>query len=81
MGETGYRNIRLTEEAYERLKRRKQKGESFSDTVERLASERSLLDLAGILTDDEAEEIREAIDDHEERERERLTRFTERLET
>ncbi len=45
MGDTEYRNVRLTEDAYRQLKRRKREGESFSDTVERIAGERSLLDL------------------------------------
>lgn len=53
MGDTEYRNIRLTEDAYQRLKSRKQEGESFSDTVERIAGERSLLDLAGVLSEEE----------------------------
>lgn len=80
MGETEYRNVRLTEEAYQRLKSRKQAGESFSDTVERIAGERSLLDLAGILSDEEAEDVREAIREQEERSRERLDERTERMD-
>ncbi|WP_207587021.1 antitoxin VapB family protein [Halomontanus rarus] len=81
MGETEYRNIRLTEDAYQRLKSRKQAGESFSDTVERIAGERSLLDLAGILSDEEAEEMREAIREREERSRDRLDRLTDQMDT
>ena len=80
MGEAEYRNVRLTEEAYERLKSRKLESESFSDTVERLAGERSLLDLVGILTEEEAEEMRDAIEEGEERSRDRLDRLTERME-
>lgn len=80
MGETEYRNIRLTEDAYQRLKDRKQPGESFSDTVERIAGERSLLELAGLVSDEEAEEMREAIREREERSRERLDRYVEELE-
>lgn len=79
MSDTEYRNIRLTEDAYQRLKTRKQAGESFSDTVERIAGERSLLDLAGILSDEEAEEMREAIRDQEGRSRERLDRLTDQM--
>lgn len=81
MGETEYRNIRLTEDAYQRLKDRKQPGESFSDTVERIAGERSLLELAGLVSDEEAEEMREAIREREERSRERLDRHVEELES
>jgi len=79
MGETEYRNIRLTEDAYQRLKNRKREGESFSDTVERIAGERSLLDLAGILTDEEAERMRNAIDERNERSRQELDRLTDRM--
>lgn len=81
MSGTNYRNIRLSEEAYQRLKRRKQPGESFSDTVNRIAGERSLLELAGILSDAEAEDMREAIQDQEDRSRERLDRLTDQLDS
>lgn len=81
MSETEYRNVRLTEEAYQRLKNRKRPGESFSDTVERIADERSLLDLAGILSEEEAEEMREAIRESEDRSRERLDRLTDRMDS
>jgi len=80
MGSSEYRNIRLTEEAYQHLKRRKQPGESFSDTVERIAGERSLLELAGILSDEEADKMREAIDERQISSRERLDEITEQLE-
>ncbi|MEM4780461.1 MAG: antitoxin VapB family protein [Halalkalicoccus sp.] len=41
------KTVALSETAYERLKARKREGESFSDVVERLAGERSLLEIAG----------------------------------
>lgn len=59
---TDYKNVRLTEAAYESLERRKREGESFSETVERLARERPISDLAGIFSDDEVEEVRAARD-------------------
>ena len=80
MGSTEYRNVRLTEEAYQHLKRRKQPGESFSDTVERIAGERSLLELAGILSDEEAAAMREAIEDQDDRTRDRLDQLTEQFD-
>ncbi|WP_424017891.1 antitoxin VapB family protein [Halorientalis pallida] len=58
---TDYKNVRLTEEAYEKLRSRKREGESFSDVVARLAGERSLLELRGILDDDEADAIEDAL--------------------
>lgn len=81
MGETGYRNVRLTEEAYERLERRKRAGESFSDTVLRIAGERSLLDLAGVLSEEDAAAIRDAIDERDEETRERLDRLVDRVDS
>lgn len=81
MPETEYRNVRLTEEAYRRLERRKQPGESFSDTVERIAGERSFLELAGILSDEEAKTMRQAIAEREEHSRERLDRLTDLMDS
>lgn len=43
------RTISLSEDAYEALLALKAPGESFSDTVRRLARRRSLTDLSGIL--------------------------------
>ncbi|WP_233204285.1 antitoxin VapB family protein [Halegenticoccus soli] len=39
------------------MKRRKKEGESFSDTVDRLTDERSLLDPVGLLAEDDVDEI------------------------
>jgi predicted CopG family antitoxin len=80
MGDTEYRNVRLTEAAYQRLESHKRAGESFSDTVERIAGERSLLDLSGLLSEDEAEEMREAIRARDNRSREDLDRLSDRLD-
>jgi len=55
---TDYKSVRLTEGAYETLERRKRDDETFSETVERLAKERPIRDLAGLFTDEEVEEIR-----------------------
>jgi predicted CopG family antitoxin len=76
----GTKTIRLDDEAYERLASRKREGESFSDVVKRVAGERSLLEIAGILSDEEAETMRETIAVRRARSRERSDRITERLE-
>ncbi|MFC6961051.1 hypothetical protein ACFQL7_17415 [Halocatena marina] len=52
-GEPEYRNSRGYAGCIPSAQNRKQ-GESFSDTVERLAGERSLLDFTGILTNEAA---------------------------
>jgi predicted CopG family antitoxin len=61
------KSIRLSEEAYDRLAAHKREGETFSDVVLRLAGERSLLELAGILSDDEADALREAVKERRDR--------------
>lgn len=58
---TDYKNVRLTEEAYEKLRSRKRDEESFSDVVARLAGERSLLELRGVLDEEEADAIEDAL--------------------
>ena len=68
------KSIRLSEEAYERLSAHKRESETFSEVVLRLAGERSLLELAGILDDEEADELRDAIE-------ERRARRSQELET
>jgi predicted CopG family antitoxin len=57
------KSIRLSEDAYERLAAHKRENETFSDVVLRLAGERSLLELAGILDDDEADAMRKAVEE------------------
>lgn len=53
-----YRNVRLDVEAYRRLASRKREDESFSDVVKREIGERPIAELAGVLSDEEAEDLR-----------------------
>lgn len=69
------KTISLDEEAYERLKAHKREGESFSEVVKRLAGERSWTEVAGILSDDEAEQLEEVIEEGRDRSRERRARL------
>lgn len=73
------KSIRLSEEAYERLAAHKSEDETFSEVVLRLAGERSLLELAGILTDEEAEVVRDAIEERRERQQKKLEETAERM--
>mgnify|MGYP000277157267 CR=1 FL=1 len=61
------KSIRLSDDAYERLAAHKREDETFSEVVLRLAGERSLLELAGILDDEEADALRDAVDERRER--------------
>jgi len=57
------KSIRLSEDAYERLAAHKHEDETFSEVVLRLGGERSLLELADILSDDEADALRTAVEE------------------
>lgn len=74
------KSIRLSEEAYERLEAHKREDETFSDVVLRLAGERSLLELAGILTDEQAAALEEAIEERRERRRGELEAIVKRMD-
>lgn len=73
------KSIRLSEEAYERLAAHKREDETFSDVVLRLAGERSLLDLAGILSDEEADAVRDAVTERRQRRQSGLEERAEEL--
>jgi len=68
------KSVRLSEEAYERLKSLRREDETFSEVVLRLAGEESLLELAGILSDEQADALEDAVE-------ERRTRRRDDLET
>lgn len=63
------RSVRLSEEAYDRLKALRREDETFSEVVLRLAGEESFLELAGILSDDQADALEDAIEERRERRR------------
>lgn len=74
------KSIRLSEEAYERLAAHKREDETFSDVVLRLAGERSLLEIAGILNDEEADALREAVEERRARRSEDLEAIANEVE-
>jgi predicted CopG family antitoxin len=76
----GYTSIRVTERAYEALKSKKEEGESFSETIERLADERSFTELAGIFSEDTVADIEDIIDERNSRYAERRKRTFEQSE-
>jgi len=54
--------ITITTDAYDALASLKQGSESFSDVITRITKKKSLLNLAGILTPKEGEELRRSFD-------------------
>lgn len=66
------KTVSLTEEAYERLKARKKEHESFSDVITRITNTRSLLDFAGILTEEQAHRLKKTIARSREQSRKRM---------
>jgi len=57
----GSKNISISEEAYQRLASLKKPNESFTQVINRLTQRRSILELAGALSEQEAAEITENI--------------------
>jgi predicted CopG family antitoxin len=57
----GSKNISISEEAYQRLASLKKPNESFTQVINRLTQKKSILELAGTLSEQEAAEIIENI--------------------
>lgn len=73
------KSIRLSEDAYERLAAHKGDDETFSEVVLRLAGERSLLELAGTLSDEDADAVRDAVEERRERRERDLEALADRI--
>ncbi len=74
------KTISLSEEAYKSLSSFKEEGESFTDVVNRLTKEKSLLEVAGVLSKKEADELRNRVKERREKTREGIETKAERLE-
>lgn len=57
----GTTTVRLDDEIYERIQAANKDAETYSETIERLIGGVSLLDLAGNLSDEEATEAKQAV--------------------
>ncbi len=73
------KTISITEEAYERLATKKNENESFSDIILKLFPKHSLLELAGLLTNKEAEELKEVIKSRRVASRKRLQKIAKNI--
>ena len=58
----GTKTVRLDEDTYERVKSEKREDETFSEAIDQLIGEWTLLDLVGTLSEEEAEAHRRAIE-------------------
>ncbi|MDP3699141.1 MAG: antitoxin VapB family protein [Nanoarchaeota archaeon] len=74
------KTLTITEDAYERLLKMKEKNESFSEVIVKHFPKRSLSELIGILTHKEAEELRTNIMERRKASRERVDRIAQRLQ-
>jgi len=75
----GTRNISISDEAYQRLASLKRPNESFTDVINRLTGRRSILELTGVLTEAEAEEIRVRIQELRSSSRARISATLRRM--
>ena len=75
------KSVHLSEEAYERLQALKREDETVSEAVLRLAGEQSLLELAGVLTDEQADALEDAVEERRERRRSELESVANEMRT
>jgi len=68
------KTLNITTEAFELLKAHKAPGESFTDVIKRLAGDRSLAALVGVLSKGRADAVEKAIHDSRARSRARRSR-------
>lgn len=76
----GTKNISISEEAYERLSALKKPNESFTEVINRLTEKRSILELAGVLTEREGRELNETLSTLRRRSSERITSTMSKVE-
>lgn len=72
--------VRLDENVYEMIESRKREDETYSEAVERLIGGHSLLEIAGILSDSDAEKIKEALDEVDHRDEEETNDIVQEFE-
>jgi predicted CopG family antitoxin len=75
----GTKNIAISDEAYQRLKALKKPGESFTELIERMTRSRGILELSGILSNQEASRVIQVVRETRRESSKRLYRTIERL--
>lgn len=62
----GTKTVRLDEDLHARIRAYQREEETLSETIDRLLAPPSILELRGLLTDEQAEEFRDTLDEHDE---------------
>jgi predicted CopG family antitoxin len=75
----GSKNISISDEAYLRLSELKSKNESFTDVIYRLTNRTNVLDLKGILKEEEGRILEENIKKSRTLSKERIDKITKEL--
>ncbi|MCL4348340.1 MAG: antitoxin VapB family protein [Candidatus Thermoplasmatota archaeon] len=75
----GSKNISISDEAYLRLSELKLKNESFTELIYRLTNKTNVLDLKGIISENEGKSLEKNIRDSRKLSKERIDRITKEL--
>ena len=75
----GSRNIAISDEAYLRLSELKSRNESFTDVIYRLTNRTNILDLRGILKEENGKSLEKNIKESRRLSKERIDRLTKEL--
>jgi predicted CopG family antitoxin len=76
----GTKQVRLEEDVYAKIKDEKRDDESFSDAIDRLTSDWSLVEWSGWLDESAASEHRKALDELEATDRKQTEQLLETLD-
>lgn len=74
------KTIRVSEELHARIKAHSREGETLNETLDRLLRGPSLRELAGILSDEEAERFEEAVEESHRSHDEEIERMLDDIE-
>ena len=75
----GSKNISISDEAYLRLSELKSRNESFTDVIYRLTNRTNILDLRGILKEENGKSLEKNIKESRRLSMERINRLTKEL--
>ena len=75
----GSKNISISDEAYLRLSELKSKNESFTELIYRLTNKTNVLDLKGIISEDEGKSLDKNIIDSRKLSKERIDKIDKEL--